>query len=103
MKGKMYATIVGRQLKGVRAIHRIKQYLAHARGQIEPCPKVSADLKVEMLGLIESFQTDKAKTENIKKDIGRSRIDESMRMTLKIMDIEMKLNMSLPLALVHQV
>ena len=37
-------------------IHRIKQHLAHARGNVEPCPKVSDDLRAKMLGSIEAFQ-----------------------------------------------
>ena len=53
-------------------IHRIKQHLAHARGNVEPCPKVSNDLRAEMLGNIEAFQEEKSKAKKLQKDIGRS-------------------------------
>jgi hypothetical protein len=34
----------GKRIKG-GGIHRIKEHLAHERGQVEPCPKVFSDLK----------------------------------------------------------
>jgi hypothetical protein len=46
---------------GGGGIHRIKQHLANARGNIKPCLNVSDELKAEMMGLLEGFQADKAK------------------------------------------
>jgi hypothetical protein len=57
---------------GGGGIHRIKQHLANARGNIKPCLKVSDELKVEMMGLLESFQADKAKNKKVRKEVGRS-------------------------------
>ena len=59
---------------GWGGIHRIKQHLAHARGNVEQCPKVSDDLRAEMLSSIEAFQEEKAKEKKLQKDIGRSSI-----------------------------
>jgi hypothetical protein len=57
---------------GGGGIHRIKQHLANARGNIKPCLKVSDELKAEMMGLLEGFQADKAKNKKVKKEVGRS-------------------------------
>jgi hypothetical protein len=57
---------------GGRGIHRIKQHLANARGNIKPCLKVFDELKAEMMGLLESFQADKAKNKKVRKEVGRS-------------------------------
>ena len=53
-------------------IHRIKQHLAHAQGNVQPCPKVFDDLRAKMLSSIEAYQEEKAKTKKIQEDIGRS-------------------------------
>ena len=45
-----------------RGFHRIKQHLAHGRGNVEPCPKVSDDLKAKKLSSIEAYQEEKTKT-----------------------------------------
>lgn len=50
---------------GGGGIHRIKQHLAHARGNIKPCLKVFDNLKVEMFALLESYQAEKAKHKKI--------------------------------------
>jgi hypothetical protein len=52
---------------GGGGIHRIKQHLAHARGNVKPCKKVSDELKAEMMGHIENYQAEKAKTKKLKK------------------------------------
>jgi hypothetical protein len=57
---------------GRGGIHRIKQHLANARGNIKPCLEVSDELKAEMMGLLEGFQEDKSKTKKAKKEVGRS-------------------------------
>jgi hypothetical protein len=57
---------------GGRGIHRIKQHLANARGNIKPCLNVSDELKAEMMGLLEGFQADKAKNKKVRKEVGRS-------------------------------
>jgi hypothetical protein len=57
---------------GGGGIHRIKQHLAHARGNIKPCLEVSDELKVEMQGLLEAFQADKANNKKVRKGVGRS-------------------------------
>jgi hypothetical protein len=57
---------------GEGGIHRIKQHLTHARGNIKPCLKVSNELKDEMQGLLDAFQSDKAKNKNVQKEVGRS-------------------------------
>jgi hypothetical protein len=76
MKIKKVCNYCGKTVKG-GGIHRIKEHLAHARGQVEPCTSVSAELKAEMQNLLESFQVEKAKTKKIKKDIGKSQIDDA--------------------------
>ena len=53
-------------------MHRLKQSLAGARGNVETCRKVFDDLRAEMLSSIEAFQEEKAKTKKIQEDIGRS-------------------------------
>jgi hypothetical protein len=57
---------------GGGGIHRIKQHLANARGNIKPCLKVSDELKAEIMGLLEGFQADKAKNKKVRKEVGRS-------------------------------
>jgi len=52
-------------------IHRIKQHLAHAKGNIKACKKVLDDLKVEMLGHIGAYQAGKAKNRKMQKEIGK--------------------------------
>jgi hypothetical protein len=53
-------------------IHRIKQHLANARGNIKPCLAVPDELKAEMMGLLEGYQADKAKNRKIQREVGRS-------------------------------
>jgi hypothetical protein len=53
-------------------IHRIKQHLANARGNIKPCLEVPDELKAEMMGLLEGYQADKAKNKKVRKEVGRS-------------------------------
>ena len=53
-------------------IHRIKQHLANARGNIKPCLEVPDELKAEMMGLLEGYQADKAKFKKLQKEVGRS-------------------------------
>jgi hypothetical protein len=57
---------------GGGGIHRIKQHLANARGNIKPCLNVSDELNAEMMGLLEAFQADKAKNKKVRKEVGRS-------------------------------
>ncbi len=53
-------------------INRVKQHLAHARGNVELCPSVPNDLRAEMLNSIEAYRAKKAKNKKIQKDIGKS-------------------------------
>ena len=57
---------------GGGGINRMKQHLASARGNVRPCLKVSDDLRVEMLGLLESYQAEKSKNKRVQKEIGIS-------------------------------
>ena len=57
---------------GGGGINRLKQHLAGARGNVRPCLKVSDDLRAEMLGLLESYQAEKAKIKRVQKEIERS-------------------------------
>jgi hypothetical protein len=70
-EGKKACNYCGKTVKG-GGIHRIKQHLAHERGQVEPCSSVSVELKEKMQGLLESFQVEKAKNKKIKKDREKS-------------------------------
>jgi len=56
---------------GGGGIHRLKQHLAHARGNVKPCLKVFDNLKVEMLGYLESYEADKAKNKKVQNEIGK--------------------------------
>ena len=69
--GKKICNYCGKKTVG-GGIHRLKQHLAGARGNVEPCRKVSDDLRAEMLSSIESYQEEKAKAKKIQEDIGRS-------------------------------
>ena len=69
--GKMVCNYCQKEVGG-GGIHRIKQHLAHARGNIKPCLKVSDNLKAEMFALLESYQAEKAKHKKIQSEIGRS-------------------------------
>jgi hypothetical protein len=55
--GKMICQYYCKKKVGVGSggIHRLKQHLAHARGNVKPCLKIFDDLKAEMLGHIEAF------------------------------------------------
>jgi hypothetical protein len=57
---------------GGGGIHRIKQHLANARGNIKPCLEVPDELKAEMMGLLEGYQADKAKNRKVQKEVGRN-------------------------------
>jgi hypothetical protein len=50
---------------GEGGIHRIKKYLAHARGNIKPCLEVFDELKAEMQGHLDAYQVDKAKNKKV--------------------------------------
>ena len=67
----MCVTIVRRRLGGV-GINRLKQHLAGTRGNVRPCLKVPDELRVEMLGLLESYQPEKSKNKRVQREIGRS-------------------------------
>ena len=41
---------------GGGGIHRIKQHLAHARGNVKPCLSVPDELKAEMMGLLKAIK-----------------------------------------------
>jgi len=69
--GKKICNYCGKKIGG-GGIHRFKQHLAGARGNVEPCRKVSDDLRAEMLSSIEAYQEEKAKAKKIQEDIGRS-------------------------------
>jgi hypothetical protein len=69
--GVMVCNYCQKQVGG-GGIHRIKQHLAHARGNIKPCLEVSDELKAEMQGLLDAFQADKAKNKKLRKEVGRS-------------------------------
>ena len=45
-----------------RGTHKLKQHSAHARRNVKPCLKVLDDLRAKMLGHLESYQANKAKT-----------------------------------------
>ena len=47
INGKMVCNYCQKEVGG-GGIHRIKQHLAHTRGQIKPCKFVSEELKAEM-------------------------------------------------------
>ena len=53
-------------------IHRIKQHLAHARGNIKPCLEVFDELKAEMQGHLDAYQAEKANNKKVRKEVGRS-------------------------------
>jgi hypothetical protein len=57
---------------GGGGIHRIKQHLAHARGNVKPCKEVPDELKAKMMGLLEGYQAEKAKNKKLQKEVGRS-------------------------------
>jgi hypothetical protein len=57
---------------GGGGIHRIKQHLANARGNIKPCLEVPDELKAKMMGLLEGCQADIAKNKKVQKEVGRS-------------------------------
>jgi hypothetical protein len=50
---------------GGGGIHKIKQNLANARGNIKPCLEVPDELKDEMMGLLEGYQEDKSKNKKV--------------------------------------
>ena len=53
VEGKMVCNYCQKKVGG-GGINRLKQHLASIRGNVRPCLKVSDDLRVEMLGLLES-------------------------------------------------
>jgi hypothetical protein len=63
--GQWFVIIAKRRLVGGGGIHRIKQHLANARGNIKPCLEVPDELKAEMMGLLEGYQADKAKNKKV--------------------------------------
>jgi hypothetical protein len=66
----------GKTIKG-GGIHRIKEHLAREKGQVEGCTKVSDELNLEMQNLLESYQAEKARAKKIKKDVGKSQVDDA--------------------------
>ena len=71
INGKMVCNYCQKEVGG-GGIHRIKQHLAHTRGQIKPCKNVSDELKAEMQALLEAYQADKTKNKKIIKEVGGS-------------------------------
>jgi hypothetical protein len=69
--GKMVCNYCQKEV-GKGGIHRIKQQLEHANGNVKPCLKVSNDLKSKMFSLFESYQAEKSKHTKIQSEIGRS-------------------------------
>ena len=74
--GKMVCNYCQKEVGG-GGIHRIKQHLAHARGNIKPCLKVSDNLKAEMFALLESYQAEKAKHKKIQSEMIMSEASEA--------------------------
>ena len=68
--GKMVCNYCQKEVGG-GGIHRIKQHLAHAKGNVRACPKVPDDLKAEMVAHLEAYQADKAKNKKMQKEIGK--------------------------------
>ena len=67
--GKMVCNFCQKEVGG-GGIHRIKQHLANARGNITPCEKVPDALKVEMQASIDSYREEKAKKKKVQKEVG---------------------------------
>jgi hypothetical protein len=67
--GKMVCSYCQKEVGG-GGINRIKQHLAHARGNIKPCNEVSAELKDEMQDHLDAYQVDKAKNKKVQKEVG---------------------------------
>ena len=74
--GKMVCNYCQKEFGG-GGIHRIKEHLAHAGGNIKPCLKVSDNLKAEMLALLESYQAEKAKHKKIQSEMIMSEASEA--------------------------
>jgi hypothetical protein len=62
--GKMVCNYCQKEVGG-GGINRIKQHLAHARGNIKPCKKVPDALKDDMQGHLDAYQTEKAKNKKV--------------------------------------
>jgi hypothetical protein len=69
--GKMVCNFCQKEVGG-GGINRIKQNLAHARGNIKPYSEVSDELKAEMQGHLDAYQAEKAKNKKVQKEVGRS-------------------------------
>ncbi len=67
--GKMVCNFCQKEVGG-GGIHRIKQHLANARGNIKPCKKVPDALKAEMQASIDSYREEKAKKKKVQKEVG---------------------------------
>ena len=71
VEGKMVCNYCQKEIGG-RGINRLKQHLADAKVNVRPCLKVCDDLRVEMLGLLESYQAKKSKNKRVQREIRRS-------------------------------
>ena len=94
--GKMVCNYCQKEI-GERDIHRLKQKLTHARGNVRPCLKVSDDLKVQMLGYIQSYQAKKANNKKMHTEIGRSRSSVQIESDLHEKILSFKESTSFPI------